>query len=52
MTRFLIRIGISIVIGWMIGVQAAFAFGPEGKARRRLRRSPKLSPLSTAPAMV
>lgn len=30
MTRFLIRIGISIVIGWMIGVQAALAFGPEG----------------------
>jgi hypothetical protein len=30
MTRFLIRIGISIVIGWMIGVQAAFTFGPEG----------------------
>jgi len=30
MTRFLIRIVISIVIGWMIGVQAAFAFGPEG----------------------
>ena len=30
MTRFLIRIGISIVIGWMIGVQASFAFGPGG----------------------
>jgi ABC-type anion transport system duplicated permease subunit len=30
MSRFLARIGISIVIGWMIGVQAAFAFGPEG----------------------
>ena len=30
MTRFLIRIGISIVIGWMIGVQAALAFGPGG----------------------
>jgi ABC-type anion transport system duplicated permease subunit len=30
MTRFLIRILISIVIGWMIGVQAAFTFGPEG----------------------
>ena len=27
MTRFLVRIGISIVIGWMIGVQAAFTFG-------------------------
>ena len=30
MRRFLARIGISIVIGWMIGVQAAFAFGPAG----------------------
>ncbi|MGQ2969158.1 MAG: hypothetical protein ACT6RF_10460 [Allorhizobium sp.] len=30
MTRFLIRILISIVIGWMIGVQAAFTFGAEG----------------------
>lgn len=30
MTRFLIRIGISIAIGWMIGVQAALAFGPDG----------------------
>lgn len=30
MTRFLTRIAISIVIGWMIGVEAAFAFGPEG----------------------
>jgi len=30
MQRFLFRIAISIVMGWMIGVQAAFAFGPEG----------------------
>lgn len=30
MARFLLRILISIVLGWMIGVQAAFAFGPEG----------------------
>jgi len=30
MARFLLRILISIVAGWMIGVQAAFAFGPEG----------------------
>lgn len=30
MTRFLVRILISVILGWMIGVQAAFAFGPEG----------------------
>ena len=30
MARFFLRILISIVVGWMIGVQAAFAFGPEG----------------------
>jgi|GEM_PF-3491423 hypothetical protein len=30
MTRFLVRIGISIVLGWMIGVQTAFTFGPQG----------------------
>ncbi len=30
MARFFIRILISIVVGWTVGVQAAFAFGPEG----------------------
>jgi hypothetical protein len=30
MVRFFTRILVSIVIGWMIGVQAAFAFGPDG----------------------
>lgn len=30
MTRFFLRILMSIVIGWTIGVQAAFVFGPEG----------------------
>ncbi|MBA4799317.1 hypothetical protein [Rhizobium rosettiformans] len=30
MARFFLRILISIVVGWMVGVQAAFAFGPEG----------------------
>ncbi|SIQ04420.1 hypothetical protein SAMN05880561_101952 [Rhizobium sp. RU33A] len=30
MTRFFVRILISVILGWMIGVQAAFAFGPEG----------------------
>jgi uncharacterized membrane protein YgaE (UPF0421/DUF939 family) len=30
MTRFIVRILASLVLGWMIGVQAAFAFGPEG----------------------
>ena len=28
--RFFIRILISIVVGWTVGVQAAFALGPEG----------------------
>lgn len=30
MGRFFIRILISIVVGWTVGVQAAFALGPEG----------------------
>ena len=30
MARFFLRILISIVLGWMIGVQAAFVVGPEG----------------------
>ncbi len=30
MTRFIVRILASLVLGWMIGVHAAFAFGPEG----------------------
>jgi len=30
MARFVIRIAISIVLGWMIGVETALAFGPEG----------------------
>ena len=30
MARFFLRILISIVLGWMIGVQAAFVFGPVG----------------------
>lgn len=30
MTRFIVRILTSLVLGWMIGVQAALAFGPEG----------------------
>ena len=30
MTRFIVRILTSLALGWMIGVQAAFAFGPEG----------------------
>ena len=30
MARFFLRILISMVLGWMIGVQAAFVFGPEG----------------------
>ncbi|MFL0692198.1 MAG: hypothetical protein ACJLUP_08810 [Agrobacterium tumefaciens] len=30
MTRFIVRILASLVLGWMIGVEAAFAFGPEG----------------------
>ncbi len=30
MTRFIVRILASLVLGWMIGVQAASAFGPEG----------------------
>ncbi len=30
MTRFLLRIAISIVLGWTVGVHAALTFGPEG----------------------
>lgn len=30
MARFCIRVAISIVLGWMVGVEAALAFGPEG----------------------
>lgn len=30
MTRFLLRIAISIVLGWTVGVYAALTFGPEG----------------------
>ena len=30
MTRFFVRILISIVLGWTIGVYAALTFGPEG----------------------
>ncbi len=30
MTRFIVRILTSLALGWMIGVQAASAFGPEG----------------------
>ena len=30
MTRFILRLLISVILGWMIGVEAAFAFGPEG----------------------
>jgi uncharacterized membrane protein YhiD involved in acid resistance len=30
MTRFIVRILASLVLGWMIGVEAAFAFGPAG----------------------
>lgn len=36
MQRFLFRIAISILVGWMIGVQAAFAFGPEGNLTRMI----------------
>jgi hypothetical protein len=30
MIRFIVRILASLVLGWMIGVEAAFAFGPAG----------------------
>jgi hypothetical protein len=30
MTRFFVRILISLVLGWTIGVYAALTFGPEG----------------------